>query len=47
VTAADFALIGITPASVAVAITWGFGVVLSSWSVGYVVGLAVGLIKKI
>lgn len=46
-TVADLALIGINPQDIALAYAWGFGAVISTWSLGYVVGIAVTLIRKI
>lgn len=42
----DFATLGITPAAMEHAITWGFGVVFSFFIFGLVLGWGVGLIRK-
>lgn len=36
-----------TAANVLYAASWGVGVVLSLWFIGYVVGLATGLIRRV
>lgn len=46
-TAIDFAAIGITAETATNALMFGFAAVMVPWSVGYVVGLAKGLIKKL
>lgn len=46
-TVATLADVGITPDQILYVIGWGFGVVLMGWLLGYVLGLAVGLIKKV
>lgn len=38
---------GITTAEILYVVTWGFGVVLLGWLLGYGLGLALGLIKKV
>jgi hypothetical protein len=40
-------LIGVDPESILYVFTWGMGAVLSIWSVGYVAGIVVNLIKTI
>ena len=37
----------ITSAEILYVISWGFGVVLLGWAIGYVLGLVIGIIKKI
>lgn len=44
--ALDFAAIGISSGSVLKAISFGFGVVLFSWSLGYATGLVKAVIRK-
>lgn len=44
VTVADF---GVTTETILYVITWGFGVVLLGFLLGWGIGLAVGLIKKL
>lgn len=41
------AFLGIDSATILYVFTWGMGAVLMSWSLGYVVGIAQDLIKKI
>ncbi len=45
--AIDPALFGVTPDTMLHVYTWGFGAVLSMWAIGYFVGLAVGMIRKV
>lgn len=42
----DPAQFGITPEAILKAYAWGFGAVLSAFLIGYVIGLALGLIRK-
>jgi hypothetical protein len=46
-TPADFAVIGIDTAAVAAVYLWGLGAVTGSYFMGWVIGLAVDLIKKL
>lgn len=39
--------IGITSDQILQVLTWGFGVVLLGWMLGYALGVGVGMIKKI
>lgn len=39
--------IGITPDQILQVLTWGFGVVLLGWMLGYALGVGVGMINKI
>lgn len=43
----NLADVGITPPQILYVITWGFGLVLLGWLLGYGLGLALGLIKKV
>lgn len=43
----DPALLGITPQGVLKVYSWGFGAVLVMWLIGYSIGLATGLIRKV
>jgi len=43
----DPALLGITPQGVLKAYAWGLGAVLTMWLIGYGIGLATGLIRKV
>lgn len=43
----SFDPLGITPVDVLYVLTWGMGVVLFMWSLGYGIGAAVAAIKKI
>ena len=43
----DPAQFGITPESILKAGSWGFGFVLLGWLLGYSVGVAIGVIKKV
>jgi len=45
--ALDPTLYGIDAATILKVYTWGFGSVFVSWASGYVVGIAVALVKKI
>lgn len=45
-TAEQLALIGVNAADILLAFTWGFGVVVLMWSFGFVVGVAVDVIRK-
>lgn len=45
--AMDLALLDITPENILFVLTWGMGVVLFMWSLGYAIGAAVKLIKKV
>ena len=40
-------VLGITPESIAHVYSWGFGVVLLAFLLGYVAGVALGLIRKV
>lgn len=46
-TAIDFAALGINAETVAYALLFGFAAVITPWSLGYVVGVSKGLIKKL
>lgn len=46
-TAADFAALDITPESMLTVYAWGAASVLSMWAIGWVVGVVVGLIRKL
>lgn len=37
----------ITSAEILYVISWGFGVVLLGWAIGYILGLVIGIIKKV
>lgn len=37
----------ITSSEILYVVSWGFGVVLLGWAIGYVLGLVTGLIKKL
>jgi len=41
------ALLGITPQGVLKVYSWGLGAVLTMWLIGYGIGLATGLIRKV
>lgn len=43
----ELALLGIDPQTILYIWSWGFGSVLSMWSIGYAVGIAVTLIRKL
>ncbi|MBI2750978.1 MAG: hypothetical protein HYX43_17060 [Burkholderiales bacterium] len=45
--AVDFAALGITPDQILYVCSWGVGVVLSLWAIGYAVGAGVAMIKKL
>jgi hypothetical protein len=45
-TEADFALLGIDSATVLAVWGWGFASVVLAWSFGYVIGVAVDVIRK-
>lgn len=45
-TISQYADVGITPEQIIYVIGWGFGVVLFGFLMGWVLGLALGLIKK-
>lgn len=44
---ADAALLGITADQILLVYSWGFGVMLMSFLMGYGVSLAIGLIRKV
>lgn len=44
---ADFAALGIDSATILEVVSWGFSLVVGSYFSGWVVGLAVDLVKKI
>jgi hypothetical protein len=44
---ADYALIGIDAVSILEVFSWGFGVVLLFWSIGFSLGVALDLIRKV
>ena len=44
---ANFADSGITPEQMLYVVVWGFGVVLLGFLMGYVIGIALGLIKMV
>jgi hypothetical protein len=46
-TAADYALLGIDAPTVLLVWSWGFGSVLFMWSLGYALGVAVDVIRKL
>lgn len=46
-TIANMADVGVTAEQVLYVVSWGFGVVLTGWLIGYGLGLALGLIKKV
>lgn len=46
-TAADFALIGITPENIALAFTFGFGTVVGFWFLGYCIKAALAVVRKL
>ena len=46
-TESDFAALGITPESIAHAMAFGFGFILSSFVLGWVAGIVIGLVKKL
>lgn len=46
-TPADFAVIGIDTTSVLAVYAWGVGSVVSAYFSGWVIGLAIDLIKKL
>lgn len=46
-TAAQLALIGITPEDILYAFKWGFGAVVLCWSWGMAVAAAVDVIRKV
>lgn len=37
----------ITASEILYVVSWGFGVVLLGWAIGYILGLVIGIIKKI
>lgn len=43
----DFALLGIDAATILQVYTWGFSAVLAAWALGYAVGVAVDVIRKL
>lgn len=45
-TEADFALVGIDTAGVLIVYGWGIGSVVTAYFSGWVIGLAIDLIKK-
>ena len=45
-TAAEFALIGIDPATILECFSWGFGVVIFFWSMGFGLGVALDVIRR-
>jgi len=45
-TAEDLALLGITPESILQVYAWGFGALLGSFLAGYVVSVAIGIIRR-
>ncbi|SDC52423.1 hypothetical protein SAMN05216345_102615 [Cupriavidus sp. YR651] len=46
-TLAQLATIGITPQDVLAVFSWGFMSVVVSWSVGFAIGVAVDMIRKV
>lgn len=46
-TVSTLADVGITPDQIVYVVGWGFGVVLFGFLLGYVLGLAIGLINKV
>lgn len=46
-TAADYALLGIDAPTLLLVWSWGFGSVLLMWSLGYALGVAVDVIRKL
>lgn len=45
-TPADWEAIGVTPEAILYCMTWGMGVVLFMWSLGFAVGAAISVIRK-
>lgn len=45
--AIDPAMYGIDAPTIAKVYTWGFLTILFCWTLGYVIGLAIGLIRKV
>lgn len=45
-TAQDYAAMGIDPVTILAVWTWGFGSVVFCWYLGYVAGVALGVIRK-
>jgi hypothetical protein len=45
-TAEEYELLGITAENILYVWSWGFGVVLFSWSMGFTIGLGLSAIKK-
>ena len=46
-TTLDPAAIGITSASISEVFTWGFGALISCWILGFVLSIALGLVRKL
>ena len=46
-TPADWEAIGITPETILYCMTWGMGVVLFFWSLGFAVGCAIRGIRQV
>jgi hypothetical protein len=47
VTPEEFALLGIDPITVLQVLTWGFGFVVVQFFAGWVVGVAISVIRKL
>lgn len=43
----DLTQLGITPETMLYVISWGFGVVIAGWLIGYVVGVGLEMIRKV
>lgn len=46
-TAADFALLGIDAEQILLVWSWGFGSIIFFWSLGFGVGVALDVIRKV
>ncbi len=46
-TADQLAVIGINSADIVAVFGWGFGVVVLAWSIGFAIGVAVDVIRKV
>jgi len=44
---ADYAALGITPAEILFVYSWGLGSVLSLWALGYALGAAITVTRKL
>lgn len=45
--AVDPALLGLTPETAVKAFAFGFGAVVGMWAIGYAIGIATGMTKKL